>query len=604
MVASNAGNVATAWAQENDGVTASESSPLATKEQMVRDRYRRFEDRVFRLREQLSEVEPQNARRLERVLERAGGLELADRLEKIMHLLDRATPQADMLDEQNRWLNDAERVLAILLERDSDNDRRKSDIERLQAYQESLEEILEQQQGLRDESARGTLAQRMARQLEQAIGRVDDLLKAQSELADEGGRDQADAQRQRDLARDTTDLAEDLKHLADSQPEGSSDSPALEASRASTAKASDATRSGANAMSQASDAMKQGESGATAQQQRAIEALERAKKNLEQARRELEGQLEFEEMADEQENVAEQTKGLSDEMRQDETSARGGGQPGGPNSQPPGAKALDEAGEQMDRAGKALESGEPQRATSGQDQAIDRLEQAKRELQRALNQLRKEEQEETLRDLEVRLREMLFKQRPINQATLALDEIGNDRFTRVEELQLADLSTKERALGEDASTCLHILDEDGTTVVFPRVVGQLSDDMTTVADRLVELQVGAFTQQIEAEIVDTLEQLLAAVQQMQRENEQKAGDMAMGGDENTQLLPTSAELKLLRSSQLRVNTRTVAIESEQVTDSPQAEPSEAWQQAAAKIARRQKELSTIASEMRERQNRP
>ena len=55
-------------------------------------------------------------------------------------------------------------------------------------------------------------------------------------------------------------------------------------------------------------------------------------------------------------------------------------------------------------------------------------------------------------------------------------------------------------------------------------------------------------------------ELLESVKQMQQENEQ-SDDNGMSGESNSPLLPTSSELKLLRSSQHRVNTRTEAIES-------------------------------------------
>ncbi len=53
---------------------AKEINPLAAKQEMIRDRFQRFQDRVFSLREQLSETEPENAARLARALQRAGEL--------------------------------------------------------------------------------------------------------------------------------------------------------------------------------------------------------------------------------------------------------------------------------------------------------------------------------------------------------------------------------------------------------------------------------------------------------------------------------------------------------------------------------------------------
>ena len=59
--------------------------PLSSKEEMIRDRFQRLQDRVYRLREQLGDREPQNAARLEHVLQRSGELGLSDRLDDLVN---------------------------------------------------------------------------------------------------------------------------------------------------------------------------------------------------------------------------------------------------------------------------------------------------------------------------------------------------------------------------------------------------------------------------------------------------------------------------------------------------------------------------------------
>ena len=53
-------------------------SPLAAKEEMIRARLSRLQDRLFHLRQKLLQSEPENAARLARALERSGELGLAD----------------------------------------------------------------------------------------------------------------------------------------------------------------------------------------------------------------------------------------------------------------------------------------------------------------------------------------------------------------------------------------------------------------------------------------------------------------------------------------------------------------------------------------------
>jgi hypothetical protein len=250
----------------------------------------------------------------------------------------------------------------------------------------------------------------------------------------------------------------------------------------------------------------------------------------------------------------------------------------------------------MEDAAESLDQEKPDEAAPKQDKAIDELEEAKRELEEQLQQLRKEEREETLRDLEARFRDMLARQRPINDSTVELDQTGVENFTRADELRLADLVAQEAKLAEDAASCLHILDEEGTTIAFPHVVGQIAEDMKTVADRLAASKVEVVTQTIEREIVEALEQLLEAVQKMQQENEQNS-QQASSQDSEPPLLPKSAELKLLRASQERVNTRTETIESSAAAgeESPQSAAS-----SLKKLAQRQVECMGIAKQMRDR----
>ena len=124
--------------------------------------------------------------------------------------------------------------------------------------------------------------------------------------------------------------------------------------------------------------------------------------------------------------------------------------------------------------------------------------------------------------------------------------------------------------------------------------------MAAVAVRLVAYSVSALTQAIEQEIVDTLEQLLEALQRMQQENEQQAQSQ-MGESGESPLLPESAELKLLRASQVRINTRTDAIESARIE---KTDTDDALAEALATVADRQLDCARIARQMRDLQHQP
>lgn len=598
-----AGWVVPARAQEAPTDAVKEINPLVAKQEMILERFERFQDRVFGLRQQLLESEPENAARLGRALSRAGELALSEKLEDIIRELGDPALHDRALESQSKWLEDADRLLSILLEQDDENDERKKEIERLEEYQKRVAELLAKEQSLREQSADAAAAQRMREQLDQAIRRVDALLERQKQLGS-GAPSPAQADPQKSLSRDTEQLAEDLKKLAEPPPEASSEKPEIAAAKEQTAKASQSAQSGAQAMNQAGEQLSKNDTPSTQGfQKQAQEALKETREQLEEAKKALDAQPRLTDpLAKEQKDVSGQTKNLSDQMKADAAeNSQKGSESGKSGSSSPGSQNLNQAQQEMDKAAESLNQSSPEKATPSQDRAIDQLQQAQEELEKALAQLRKEEREETLRDLEARFRDLLAKQRPINESTVALDKLGTETFKRAEQLQLADLSARQRVLSEQAGTCLHILDEDATTVAFPRIVGQLVDDMKNVSDRLAAFQVGRLTQKIEEEIVETLEQLLGAVQKMQQENEQQAGKPSSAGDKDKPLLPPSAELKLLRSSQLRINDRTVIIED---SIKEGASAGDELKRDLRVLAVRQTECTDIARQMQERKSHP
>jgi hypothetical protein len=458
--------------EETDGGPAA-VHPLALKEEMIRDRFERFEDRVFRIRERLSQAEPETVARLARVLERAGELELSARLDEIMLLLRDSSTLTEALDAQAEWLEDADRLLRVLLERGVDPEGLPDKVRSLQAHKERLNRILEQQRALHGETSEAA-----ARGPEKR----DDLLKIGSE--------------QREVAQQTRALSESLaKGAADNALGGPDDEP--------------------------------------------------------------------------------------------------------PHAIPPGMESLGRAGDHMDDATESLERLDPAAAVAEQDRAVEELEQAKLAFEETLKEARQEQRDRTLRDLESHFREMLAEQRSINDATIALDRVGRAAFTRAERLKTAELSKRQRELSQSAKSCQRVLEQEGTTIVLPHVVGRMAADMETVANELAESYVGELPQQIQREIVDTLEQLLDAAKGTRRENQARPERTPRTDEGDAPLLPASAELRMLRFDQLLVNERTrLCREMESAEDRNKA----ALARVLAETATRQAECANVARKMHDRQS--
>jgi hypothetical protein len=115
---------------------------------------------------------------------------------------------------------------------------------------------------------------------------------------------------------------------------------------------------------------------------------------------------------------------------------------------------------------------------------------------------------------------------------------------------------------------------------------------------LVEnLRTDSYTAALQREIETTLEELIEALQQAQQQKEASGGGGGGSGGGQEPLLPNSAELKLLRSAQLRINRRTVALDQARPTN---AKLDEALKDETRKIAERQLEIAEMTVRILER----
>ena len=379
--------------------------------------------------------------------------------------------------------------------------------------------------------------------------------------------------------------AEDDKQASDQKPDEDSFENAQKRLDQGIGEARESLGQAAAEMKTAERDLKKGSaSDAAPMQEKAVESLKRALQQLEREKQEAEKLLDQAKAAAKQRGLKSQADKLAGDMSGGKSGdgkssggkkgdgEKGEGQQGGSEPQPPdsgeqntpdeppapGEPNVERAGQHMDEAAEDLDNEAPEDASDDQQKAIDELEQAQRELEQVLEQLRREQQEEILRGLESRFRAMLAKQQQINKDTLTFDEKGAANWTHADELGVAALAEDERRLADDAGAALNILTEDATTIVFPRIVEQMQADILSVADLLRAKTTSASTQSLEAEIVRTLEELIEAVKQMRQQLQSGAGSSGPGGGGggNDPLLPNSAELKLLRSLQDRLNRQT------------------------------------------------
>lgn len=616
---------------------------LSERQAIIRDRVARLEDRMFQLSQAIRKSEPEKAAQLLESLGAARGMMIRQQMEEIIRKLERQQ-YADATDSQKQVSEDLQALLRMLLEGPEKLEDRKKEIERLEAIKQELDRVIQEQREAR-KNARAAAGKADDR-LDAAIDQLEKLVERQNALSAQSARPDVDAQKsaeqQEQLRSETDALADELRDSAAGQagkPNGDSE----------MTQAAEGLERAAGAMEDAEQQLRQGNPDLAKPAQDSAgkqlrDTLEQLKKKREQDKAARRAESPIEKQSAEQKQITQKTKQLGKQMdpsggstpkpgNQDSGSQDGqesgqkkessGGQPSGnqqggqkgdqdqsQSDQPdaheeesseaptPGSREVQEAVPFQEEAEKNLDQQNPDKAEQAQGKAIEKLEQARKELEETLEQLRKEQQEELLAALESRFKAMLARQIEVNKGTERLDGLGVENWRRADQLELADLSQKQAWVGEEADQALYILKEEGTTVVFPQVVEHLRDDAAEASRLLVAATTGEPTRSIQAGIVNTLRELIEAIEKKQAENEGDGGGGQSGGSENQNqpLLPASAELKLLRSCQVRVNEATVRLEDE---ISEAVRETDELRDRREKLARRQEQVHEMARSMHE-----
>lgn len=346
---------------------------------------------------------------------------------------------------------------------------------------------------------------------------------------------------------------------SESKPSDSNDKPK---DQSNTGKASEQLKQSAEKQQEAERMLAEGKKEeAEAAQEKAVEDLKKARNLLEQERRRL-NQLPEEaaqRQSPEQRRLADRTKELSDKIAKAKLPSKEN-----PSNDPKAEQAqagkpkVDEAQSQMQQAADQLDKNDADPANENQKKAEEKLEEALADIEERLNQLREETREERLARLEARFMEMLLRQQDLRGRTEVLDDklVSLQTKNVRDRLILLELSTQQEELSELCQLAYDLLLEDGTSVVFPEIVAEVKVDMLQAAGLLKEKQTGGLVQLLHREIESTLDELLSALKQSKKKGGEGGEGGGGGGGGEQPLVKRSAELKMLRGAQLRVNRKT------------------------------------------------
>jgi hypothetical protein len=213
----------------------------------------------------------------------------------------------------------------------------------------------------------------------------------------------------------------------------------------------------------------------------------------------------------------------------------------------------------MREARERLDEARRSEAREEQQRAVEELETARAELEEILRQMREEEIERLLVQLETRVRLMLKAERGIlaSAGKLATAEaLGR----RERQLEAARIGREQDDVTAEASRAMTLVRDDGSAVAIPEALGLLHDDSGEAARRLARGDMTEATLGLVGELVTGLEELLAALEKSRREEDRQQQAGQGGGrpaePDERPLVDQLAELKMLRSLQVRVKART------------------------------------------------
>ena len=598
---------------------ASPQSGLGVRQQHVQRLMQQLEEKLLSLTQSLSAKDPQRAARLQKTLLESKQLSLEQRMANIARMLDDARLDK-ATDEQKHVLKDLERLAEVLLGEDR-RDETLAEIERLEKWQKDVQELIDQQQQHAKESDKLADKDKAAAELGRQIAAVEKLIDSQKQLIAENQQARRDgieglapiAGRQKQVKQETKKLADEIARPRDAEDSGKQDQqggqqqggqqqggqqqggqPSRDSKQPGVAPLDDSIKHQKSAERKLDAGRAKA---AESDQQQALEQLQAAldELNREQSRIASLPPEAQDRQAEKQTDTAEKTAKLANEIAQ--ASQQSGQQGGQQSSQPPAQQPIRNAQNKMQEASKRLSDHKPAEAVPPADGAVKDLKQALKEIEDRLAQLREEERLEKLAKLEARFREMLTRQQAATISTAEIDKrrAGSETLRRADAILLSKVATEEQALTEMAAQALELIRDDGTSVVFPRIVQRMHGDLQRVSKWTQDRDSGRRTQTIQVEIERTLEELIAALEEAQKEakGKPKKGKPGQPQESEDPLMPDNAELKLLRAAQQRVNRMTQEFDK-QWRDQPLSEPA---RDEVRRISERQQDIAIMTEDM-------
>ena len=477
---------------------APEEASLEEKQRIVHDQWKRLEEILLRMSETTALTDPDRAELIKKVIAQGKQKMIDPQFQTLTDLLkDGEISRA--LDNQKDLRADLNDLLKVL-ETENRMRRVKSEKERIKGYIKDLEKLIAGQRNLQNQTMNSDDVQKLSGQ--------------QTKLSE---------------------MAESLKQKIDADEKAGQPQDSQNSENQDGENKEGENQDGENQDGQKQDGEKQDGQKQDGQQQDGQNQDSQNQNGQQQDGQQQDGQ---------QQNGQQQN---SDSQKEETPQDR-----------------LKKAQQKMEEAQKKLEQAQKEGAVEKQEEALRELEKAKSELEEILRQLREEEEKRKLAQLEVRFKKMLELQKSIYDSTLRLDEKlkkndGNDADGTLS-VESVRLSGRENDVYMEGNKALLLLQEDGTAVAMTEALASAVEDIQGVIELFNKANVGVSNQTRQENILATLEELLEAIKREMKDMEDKEQQSQNGespaGEMMEALVDQLAELKMIRSMQMRINKTT------------------------------------------------
>ncbi|MGE5192117.1 MAG: hypothetical protein ACM3U2_06400 [Deltaproteobacteria bacterium] len=558
---------APAAAPDKAAVGAAREESLATTQDVINRRYKRFEDTLYKIAESLRKTDPDRADLLLRAIGRSKEDRIAQQMNELAQLLKENKQLGDAIDRQGEVVTQLHALLDLLLSEDRQKEL-KEEKARIEKYIREVNNIIAKEKANRADTERGAPADEVAGQQKKIAGQTENLGKqmakddaAKQAKAKPSGKS-ADGKPSEGKSADgkSDDGKSDDKNPAEGKPpEGKPTEGKPSEGKPSEGKPSEGKPSEGKPSEGKPSEGKPSEG--------------KPSEGKPSEGKPSEGKPSEGKPSEGKPSEGKPSEGQPSEGQPSEGQPSEGQPSQSPPQQTPGREELEKARRDMERAIENLKKKQRHEASDAQDDALANLQKAKEKLEEILRQLREEERDRFLAMLEARFQRMLAMQLIVNDGTVKLDKTPEaDRSSRHSARSL-QLARQEEEIAIEATKAITLLREEGSAIAFPEAVEQMRDDMRIVVTRLERTDVAELTQAIEREIVLALEEMIDALQKEMEKNKDKKKDQPPPKDGQPQeppLVDQLAELKMLRTLQLRINHRTKRlgrmVEGEQAQD--------------------------------------